>query len=167
MINIIVAYDKNNAIGKDNKLVWRQSNDLKRFKLLTTDQIVVMGRKTYDSIGRALPKRINIVISRNNIDIDNVKIINSIDLKEVIKESIDLKKEIFILGGGEIYKQLMPVADYIYATEIDAEIDADTWFPKIDMNNWEIESSEEFLKDEVNEFNYKFVKYKRNGSNRS
>jgi dihydrofolate reductase len=154
MINIIVAYDKNLAIGKDNTLVWRQSADLKRFKELTTGHTVVMGRKTYESIGKPLPNRRNIVITRQDIKIDGVEIINSIeDIKNI-------KEDIFIIGGGEIYKSCLILADRIFATEIDCEIEADTWFPKID-NNWVEDSREYGVSDGKNEYNYIFINYVR------
>lgn len=152
MINIIVAYDRNLAIGKDNTLVWKQSADLKRFKELTTGFPVVMGRKTFESIGRPLPNRRNIVITRQDIKIDGVEIINSIeDIKNI-------KEDIFIIGGGEIYKSCLILADKIYATEIDCEIEADTWFPNID-NSWKIESVQEFKADEKNQYDFKFINY--------
>lgn len=154
MISIIVAYDKNRAIGKDNKLCWRQSNDLKRFKELTTDKTVVMGRKTFESIGKPLPNRKNIVLTRQRVEIDGVEVVSSItDIK-------DIKDDIFIIGGGEIYKLFLDVADRIYATEIDCEIEADTWFPEIG-NNWKIIKSEKNNLDDKNQFNYNFVIYEK------
>jgi dihydrofolate reductase len=157
MINIIVAYDRNLAIGKDNTLVWRQSADLKRFKELTTGHTVVMGRKTYESIGKPLPNRRNIVITRQDIKIDGVEIVNSIeDIKNI-------KEDIFIIGGGEIYEKSIVFADRLYVTEIDCEIDADTWFPEIDLNLWEIESVEKYSSDELNQYNYNYKNYKKNG----
>jgi dihydrofolate reductase len=156
MISIIVAYDKNLAIGKDNTLVWRQSADLKRFKELTTEHTVVMGRKTYESIGKPLPKRRNIVITRQDIKIDGVEIVNSIeDIKNI-------KEDIFIIGGGEIYEKFIIFADRLYVTEIDCEIDADTWFPEIDLKLWKIESVEKQISDEMNQFDYKFINYTKN-----
>jgi dihydrofolate reductase len=154
MISIIVAYDKNRAIGKDNKLCWRQSNDLKRFKELTTDKTVVMGRKTFESIGKPLPNRKNIVLTRQRVEIDGVEVVSSItDIK-------DIKDDIFIIGGGEIYKLFLDVADRIYATEIDCKIEADTWFPEIG-NNWKIIKSEKNNLDDKNQFNYNFVIYEK------
>ena len=161
MINIIVAYDKNRGIGKDNTLVWRQSADLKRFKELTTGNTVVMGRKTFDSIGRPLPNRSNIVISRQDIEIEGVEIIKSIE------EIKNIKEDIFIIGGGEIYKNSLIFADKIYATILDAEIEADTWFVDVDMNDWIIESKEEYKFDEKNQYNYSFINLIRNGIKRS
>jgi len=150
MISIIVAYDKNKAIGKDNKLCWKQSADLKRFKELTTSKTVVMGRKTFESIGRPLPNRRNIVLTRQDINIDGVEVINSIeDIKNI-------EGDIFIIGGGEIYKSCLILADRIFATEIDCEIEADTWFPDFD---WISESIEKYDADEKNEFNYTFINY--------
>ncbi len=158
MINIIVAYDKNLAIGKDNTLVWRQSADLKRFKELTTGHTVVMGRKTYESIGKPLPNRRNIVITRQDIKIDGVEIVNSIE------DIRNIKEDVFIIGGGEIYKSCLILADRIFATEINCEIEADTWFPKID-DNWVEEGREYGTSDSKNEYNYIFINYVRsNGS---
>jgi len=157
MISIIVAYDKNKAIGKDNKLCWKQSADLKRFKELTTGKTVVMGRKTFESIGRPLPNRRNIVLTRQDITIEGVELIKSID--EIKK----LEEDIIIIGGGEIYKSCLILADKIFATEIDCEIEADTWFQKFSENDWMIENIEKHNADEKNEFNYSFINYvKRN-----
>lgn len=155
MISIIVAYDKKLAIGKDNTLVWRQSEDLKRFKRLTSGKTVVMGRKTYESIGKPLPNRRNIVISRQNIDIEGVEVINTFD-------SLNKDEDIFIIGGGEIYKNFIIFADRLYVTEIDCEIEADTWFPEIDLNLWKIESAEKHTSDEMNQFDYNFINYIKN-----
>jgi dihydrofolate reductase len=160
MINIIVAYDKNLAIGKDNTLVWRQSADLKRFKELTTGHTVVMGRKTYESIGKPLPNRRNIVITRQDIKIDGVEIIKSIE------EIKNIKEDIFIIGGGEIYKNCLILADRIFVTEIDCKIEADTWFSEIDMSDWVIESKSEHKSDEKNQFNYSFINLIKNGFKR-
>lgn len=152
MISVIVAYDRNLAIGKDNTLVWRQSEDLKRFKRLTSGKTVVMGRKTYESIGKPLPNRRNIVLSRQNIDIEGVEVINTFD-------SLNKDEDIFIIGGGEIYKNFIIFADRLYVTEIDCEIEADTWFPEIDLNIWKVESVEKHTSDEMNQFDYNFINY--------
>jgi len=155
MVSIIVAYDKNRGIGKDNALCWRQSNDLSRFKKLTTGHTVVMGRKTFESIGRPLPNRRNIVITRQNLEIPQVEIINDINnIKEI-------QGEVFIIGGGEIYKNCLILADRIFATEIDCEIDADTYFTEINEEDWKIDFKEFHNKDEKNEYNYTFINYAR------
>jgi len=154
MINIIVAASLNNVIGKDNKLLWRQSADLKRFKELTTGKTVVMGRKTYDSIGKPLPNRRNIVITRQQIEITGCKVVHSLE------EALKLDSEIFILGGGEIYKKSIILADKIFFTRILTEIEGDTYFPQLG-DEWIEESKEEFLKDEKNQFDYQFINYVR------
>jgi dihydrofolate reductase len=156
MINVIVAYDKNLAIGKDNTLVWRQSADLKRFKELTTGNTVVMGRKTFESIGKPLPNRRNIVITRQDIQIEGVEIIKSIE------EIKNIEEDIFIIGGGEIYKSCLIFADRIFATEIDCEIEADTWFVDVDMSEWVVESKSEHKSDEKNQYDYSFINLIKN-----
>jgi dihydrofolate reductase len=160
MINVIVAYDKNLAIGKDNTLVWRQSADLKRFKELTTGNTVVMGRKTFESIGKPLPNRRNIVITRQDIQIEGVEIIKSIE------EIKNIEEDIFIIGGGEIYKSCLIFADRIFATEIDCEIEADTWFVDVDMSEWVIESKSDHKSDEKNQHDYSFINLIKNGFKR-
>lgn len=154
MINIIVAASLNNAIGKDNKLLWRQSTDLKRFKELTTGKTVVMGRKTYDSIGKPLPNRRNIVITRQEIKIEGCEVVHSLE------DALKLDDEIFILGGGEIYQKSIILADKIYLTRILTEVEGDTYFPKLD-DEWEEESKESFFKDEKNQFDFQFINYVR------
>ena len=154
MINIIVAASLNNVIGKDNKLLWRQSADLKRFKELTTGKTVVMGRKTYDSIGKPLPNRRNIVITRQSIEIPGCEVVNSLE------EALKLDNEIFIIGGGEIYQKSIILADKIFFTLIQTEVEGDTYFPVLG-DEWKIESKEVFLKDEKNQFDYQFINYVR------
>jgi len=156
MINIIVAYDENLGIGKDNKLCWRQSTDILRFKKMTTNKTVVMGRKTYDSIGRLLPNRRNIILSRNNnLDIEGAEIFNNID--DIIK----LDTDIFIIGGGDIYSIFMDIADNLYITEISVNINADAFFPKINLSNWELINTQYHIRDDKNQYDYKFIEYKK------
>jgi dihydrofolate reductase len=147
MINIIVAHSTNRVIGKDNKLIWKQSADLKRFKELTTGKTVVMGRKTYDSIGRPLPNRRNIIITRQNIEIPGCEVVHSLD------EAISLDTEIFILGGGEIYEKSIILANRI---KIHSEVEGDTYFPEIG-SDWVIESDEFHKSDEKNQYDYSFI----------
>ena len=154
MINIIVAASLNNVIGKDNKLLWRQSADLKRFKELTTGKTVVMGRKTYDSIGKPLPNRRNIVITRQDIEIPGCEVVHSLE------DALKVDDEIFILGGGEIYQKSIILANKIFLTLIQTEIEGDTYFPVLG-EEWKEESKEEFLKDEKNQFDYQFINYVR------
>ena len=155
MIKIIVAQSNNRVIGKDNKLLWRQSDDLKRFKSLTLNNKVVMGRKTFESIGKPLPNRENYVLTRNNIQINGCKILNNPD------DVLDLEGDIFIIGGGEIYKKFLTLADEIYLTQVDCELDGDTFFPPI-TNDWKVESEEKFKKDNKNQYDWKFIKLIRN-----
>lgn len=129
MISIICAITKNRAIGKNKDLLFKIKADLIRFKNLTTGHPIIMGRKTYESIGRPLPNRINIVISRDlNLKVENVDVLPSID--KALEKYKD-EKEIFIIGGGQIYTQAIDKADKLYLTLIDIEVkDADTFFPE-------------------------------------
>ena len=141
MISIIAAVSKNGVIGVDNKLPWDLPEDLKKFKEITTGNVVIMGRKTYESIGKALPNRINIVVTRDkNFFVPGVLSANSLD-SALLKAGGN--KDIFIIGGGEIYKQSMGFADKLYITEVDMEVEGDTTFPKI-SNTWNISNEETF-----------------------
>lgn len=154
MIKIVVAVSKNNVIGKDNKLLWRQSEDLKRFKSLTLGQKVVMGRKTYESIGKPLPGRDNYVITKSIDKIEGCNILGTLE------EVNSLEGDIFIIGGGEIYNKFIKIADEIYLTIIDCEVEGDTFF-NLDLNDWNEISSESLYKDDKNEYNYIFKKLER------
>ena len=137
-ISIIVAMSKNRVIGRDNDMPWHLSNDLKNFKRITMGKTVVMGRLTYQSIGRPLPDRKNIVLSRNLVD-KNVLIFNN--LQEVLNFLKD-EDEVFIIGGEDIYCQTINKANKIYLTTIDKEIIGDKYFPDIDLSSWNKISSE-------------------------
>jgi dihydrofolate reductase len=127
-INIIVAIGKNLVIGRENKLIWRISDDLKRFKNLTTGHPIIMGRKTFESIGKPLPNRTNIIVTRNkDFIIEGCLSCNS--LEEAIQKAYEFNSQIFIIGGQEIYKQALEVADRLYITLIDAEEKGDAFFP--------------------------------------
>ncbi len=163
MLSIIVAISKNNVIGKDNKLIWHLPADLKRFKELTTGKTIIMGRKTFESLGRVLPNRKHIVLTQNKewkIDDCNVKIISSI--KELENE-IEEEKENFVIGGATIYKLLMPYTKKMYVTKIEEEFEGDTYFPEIDENEWKIEKIENGIKDDKNPYDYKYITYKKIG----
>ncbi|MEG2865983.1 MAG: dihydrofolate reductase [Mucinivorans sp.] len=134
MISIIVAIATNGVIGCHNRLIWHISEDLKRFKSLTMGHPIVMGRKTFASIGRALPGRQNIVISRDKaLKIDGVDVVAS--MEEAIKIA-STDGEIFILGGGEIYHLALPLASKLYVTQVEQSPQGDTFFPEIDENEW-------------------------------
>jgi len=154
-ISIIVAMSKNRVIGRDNDMPWHLSNDLKNFKKITMGKMVVMGRLTYQSIGRPLPNRQNIVLSRNFVD-TNVLIFNN--LQEVLNFSKD-EDEVFIIGGEDIYRQTINKANKIYLTTIDEEIAGDKYFPDIDLSSWDKISSENYIKDENNSHNFQSEVY--------
>lgn len=138
----IVAISKNRVIGKDNKLPWHIPEDLKFFREKTKDHILIMGRKTFDSLGGPLPKRLHIVISRQHRNSDNPRVIyvNSLQdaLSEARKAGPQWPKEIFIAGGGEIYSQSLSVTDKIYMTVIDQTIEGDTFYPEINMAEFDL-----------------------------
>ena len=156
MISLIAAIGKNNELGKDNKLLWSLPNDLKFFKNVTNNHTVVMGYNTFESIGRILPNRRNIIITHKDIKIDGAIIYHSFD--EVIEKELNSNDEIFIIGGASLYSYFYNLADRLYLTEIDDEADADVFFPDIDKIEWE----REIINDnEENKIKYKHVLYKR------
>lgn len=156
MINVIVAISKNRVIGNDNKLLWHLPADLKRFKEITTGNAIVMGRKTYESIGRPLPNRRNIVITREeDCVIEDCEVVNSIEEALLLTGS-----NCFIIGGGEIYKQTLHLADKIYLTLVDEEFEGDTKFPELG-EEWYISTEEKISQDDKNKFNYSFIVYEK------
>ena len=161
MLSIIVAKAKNNVIGKNNTLIWHIPDDLKRFKQLTTGHTIIMGRKTFESLGRVLPNRHHVVLCKNtklNINDENVEIINDISmLEKYIKDS----EENFVIGGATIYKQLMSKCSKMYITEINKDFEGDVLFPEIDENEWKIVKREKGPKDEENSFDYEYVTYEK------
>lgn len=160
MITIIAAIGKNNALGKDNQLLWRLPKDLKHFKSLTENHPIVMGRKTYESIGKPLPNRTNIVVSRKeNWFSEDILIVSK--LKEAVKFAKKIDEEVFIIGGGEIYKQTMELADRLEITYVDEDFEADTFFPKIDLKIWQKTNEEFYEKDEANNHNFYFQTYEK------
>lgn len=155
-MNIIVAIADNNAIGKDNQLLWHISEDLRYFKKVTMGATVVMGRKTYESIGKPLPGRRNIVVSRSLKEITGVEVFASVEA--VIEEFKDSAEEVFIIGGGELYRSMLPYASKLYITFVHVTIpDADTFFPEIDPSLWHEISRESFPRGEKFEYPFEFV----------
>lgn len=156
IVSAILAATKNNVIGKDNNIPWHLSADLKYFKKTTLNHHIIMGRKTYSSIGKALPKRTNIIITRNPYFIvSNCIVMHSID--EALEFALENgEEEVFIIGGGEIYKQSMPYLDKIYLTEVDLKVKGDAYFPKLDDKEWKIISTDHHPADEKNDFAYTF-----------
>lgn len=160
MIHLVVAKSDNNVIGHDNQLIWHLPNDLKHFKEITTGHPIIMGRKTFESIGRALPNRTNIIITRNkNYSIENTKVAHS--LNEAIEIAKKIDEDIFIIGGGKIYEQALDLVDILEVTEVHGNFEGDTYFPEIDLNVWKEISRIKHHKDEKNKFDYSFVRYER------
>lgn len=159
MISIIVAIAKNGVIGDKNTLLWHLREDMIHFRTITSGHPVVMGRKTYDSIGRPLPKRTNVVITRDTeLQIEGCTMAHS--LTEAV-EMFDSSEEVFILGGAQIYSQAMPIADRLYLTIIDKEYEGDSSFPEIDYNSWRQISCEKFERGEEFEYPFSFITLER------
>ncbi len=161
MLSIVVAVAKNNVIGKDNKLIWHLPEDLKRFKKLTTGKTIIMGRKTFESLGKVLPNRKHIVITKNNdFKIDNpmVEVINNIN---ELDKYINSNEEHFVIGGASIYKILLPYTNKMYITRIYEQFEGDTFFPEIDENEWKAIERSKGLKNEENPYDYEYITYIR------
>lgn len=159
--NIIAAYESNRGIGYEDDMPWGRDlpADLRHFKELTSGHTIVMGRKTYDSIGRPLPNRRNVVLtSQEDLDIEGCEVVNSLD--EALDISAD-EEEIFIIGGASLYRVAMPEADRLFITEVTAYLPADTYFPEINPDQWSEISREHHQADENNKYNYTFVEYER------
>ncbi len=158
-LSIVVAMDKNRLIGKDNSLPWRLPADLAYFKKLTTGNTILMGRKTFDSIGRPLPNRRNIVITRTkNIEISGCEVVNSIN------DAIELthhEAEVMVIGGANLYEQIMPYVDRLYITRIEAEFEGDAYFPSFDETEWLHVSVDSRQPDINNPHIYHFITLER------
>jgi dihydrofolate reductase len=158
----IVACSSNRAIGRDNQIPWYLPADLSYFKKVTSGHCIIMGRKTYESIGRPLPKRVNIVISRNKEFKPEGVLVFSSFLEAIQYASKEVNRDIFVIGGGEIYRQALAVSSKIFYTEVDTEIiDATVFFPEIATSEWTLLSEEFHQKDEHNPYNYTFKVYER------
>ncbi len=162
MISLLVAYAKNRVIGKENDLPWYLPADLRRFRDLTTGKTIIMGRKTFGSIiarnGKPLPNRTNIVVTRDtDYAYDGVQVAHSIT--EAIK-MVPVGEEAFIIGGAQIFEQSLDLADRIYATEVEAEIDGDVYFPELEPE-WQEVARESHQADEKNSYNYDYVTFEK------
>ena len=159
MLSIIVAKSINNAIGKDNKLLWKIPDDMKRFKEITTGHTVIMGRKTYDILGKYLRER-NVIVFSNNPDFrvstPNAKVVHSM---LEIQQYIEDKNENYVIGGAMIYRLLMQYVTKLYVTEVDKDFDGDAVFPRINEEVWKEVSRDENQKDEDNDLTYDFITY--------
>ena len=159
MISLVVAAGENNAIGKNNQLLRHLPNHLKVFKNKTWAGVVIMGRKTFESVNKPLPGRLNIVVTSNKEwKAEGVMVANDLEQAIALAQKENFK-EISIIGGGEIYRQSMPLADTIYMTRVHTVIDGDTFFPEINIAEWELTGKDDFLKDEKHAYDYSFEKW--------
>ena len=158
-ITLVAAIASNNVIGKENSLPWNIPEDLKRFKQMTSGHTILMGRKTFDSIGRPLPNRQNIVMTKDeNFEQEGIKVINDFDeALELIKES---NEDIFVIGGSKIYELFEPVANSLAITRILKDFEGDAFFPDINWNLWQIEKEENFF-DEKSKIECKLIEYSK------
>ncbi len=165
IVSLIAAASENNVIGVHGVLPWKLPADLKRFKELTSGHPIIMGRKTYESIGRPLPNRRNIVVThRKDLQIEGYDVVAS--MKEALRLASSFQlpassSEIFVIGGGEIYRQALPLAHRIYLTRVHASIEGDTFFPEVPMDEWREVSREEYSADSDNQYPFTFLLYER------
>ncbi|MFD1095018.1 dihydrofolate reductase [Salegentibacter chungangensis] len=159
MITMIAAAAENNALGKDNDLVWHLPDDFKRFKKLTTGHHIIMGRKTFESFPKLLPNRTHVVITRKkDYRPEGTIVVNSLEDALEISKNDD---QPFIIGGGEIYKMGMERSDKIELTRVHGTFDADTYFPEIDTNKWKVTAEEHHKKDENHDYAFTYLTYER------
>ncbi len=162
-LSMIVAVAENGVIGRNNALPWYLPNDLKYFKQTTMGKPVIMGRKTYESIGKPLPGRTNIVITRQaDYQPEGVKVVSSVEAARELAESvclIDGQEEAMIMGGAEIYALALPHTDRLYLTEVHADVEGDAFFPEYDKSLWQEVAREDFAAEGPNPYNYSFVVY--------
>jgi dihydrofolate reductase len=159
MITIIAAVAENNALGKDNQLLWHLPDDFKRFKTVTTGHYIIMGRKTFESFPKPLPNRTHIIVTRKkDYAPEGCIIVNSLDEAIAVCPAAS---ENFIIGGGEIYKQSIAIADKLDITKVHFSFDADTFFPEIDLSYWRLVDNEFHAKDDKHIFDFSFLTYTR------
>jgi dihydrofolate reductase len=162
---MIVAMASNRVIGRNNQLPWYLPNDLKYFKATTMGKPIIMGRKTYESIGKPLPGRTNIVITSNReFSAEGVKVAHTIDEAMNIADAVAVlegAQEVVVIGGSEIYALFLPKTDRLYLTEVHAEVEGDAFFPELDWSRWQEQGREDFSKEGPNPYDYSFVVYQR------
>ena len=165
-IAMIWAMADNRVIGRDNKLPWHLPNDLKYFKRLTTGKPVIMGRKTYDSIGKPLPNRTNIIITRDqSFKAEGIKVVHTLDAAIELAEAeclISGAEEVIVMGGAEIYKLALPAADRLYITFVHADVEGDAYFPEFELDAYTEIGREDFAADGPNPYNYSFCIFDKN-----
>ncbi len=158
-LSLVVAASSNNVIGRDGGLPWHLPDDLRQFKRLTMGKAVIMGRSTYESIGRPLPDRRNIVMTRNaDYVADGCDVVSSVS--EAI-DAVEGAEEAMIIGGGQVYRDFLPLADRIYLTRVQAEVEGDTYFPEIDEATWRLVSSEHHGADEKHRYAFDVMVFER------
>jgi dihydrofolate reductase len=161
IISLVVAAANNNVIGKDNQLVWNLPNDMKFFKNVTWGMPVVMGRKTFESLGKPLPGRKNIILTRqSNWNVEGTVAVKNIDDAILLVNEMDVK-EMMVIGGGEIFKMIFPRANRIYITRVDAEPEGDAFFPVIDPKEWKLVNKKDHEADAKHKYNYSFQTWER------
>ncbi len=165
IVSMVLAASENNVIGRDNDMPWRLSTDLKRFKALTLGKPVIMGRRTWQSLGRPLPGRANIVITRDaDFQAEGAEVVGSLD-DAITLAGARAKEtgmdEICVIGGGEIYRQAMPFADRLHLTRVLAFIEGDTYFPELDPQEWQLLSSEDVPVGEKDSHPTRYMVYER------
>lgn len=158
IVTAVAAIAENNAIGKNNQLLWHLPNDLKHFKQITSGHTIIMGRKTYDSVGKPLPNRRNIIITRQKIEIPGCEVVNSVEEALAICMG---EPEVFIIGGAEIYKLAMPLTNRIYLTVVHQQFEADAYFPQINKKEWVETGREDHGTDEKHNIPYSFITLNR------
>lgn len=158
LLTLVVARARNGTIGRNNTLPWRLPEDLAHFKRTTMGAPIIMGRKTWDSIGRPLPGRRNIVVSRNTaLKLEGAEVVGSLEAAQLLCIGVE---QVFLIGGAQLYTEALPSADRLVVTEIDADVEGDAFFPAVDRAQW-IETSRETHHSEANGFDYAFVTYDR------
>ena len=165
IISHLVAVSNELVIGVDNDLPWNLKDDLAHFKKYTLNKVIIMGRKTYESIGRPLPNRINYVISRTIKEIDGAHVFNNLEeamlSAEKHNKDLDIENEIVIIGGGYLFEETLPILNKLVITRVNCSVAGDVYYPKIDMKNWELISSESYTKDSDNDYDFKIEEYKK------
>ena len=157
MIIIIAAASENNALGKDNHLVWHLPDDFKRFKSLTSGHYIIMGRKTFESFPKPLPNRTHVVITRNKkYKKEGIIVVSSLEKAIEVTEN---EAQVYIIGGGEIYRESMEIADKIELTRVHTQVEADTFFPEIDHTKWQLVAEEYHPKDDKHVFDFTYLTY--------
>ena len=164
IISHVVALSNNNVIGVDNNLPWNLKTDLSHFKEYTTNKVIVMGRKTYESIGRPLPNRLNYVVSQTINHIAGAFVFDSIE--SAIKNARDYCKEngldeVVIIGGGFLFRDTLPITNRLVLTKVNCEIEGDVFYPEIDLSDWVEKDSRDFIKDKDNDYDFRVSTYEK------